>query len=148
MFYKRYRGGGECNRVRGEGDAPESVNRFSRVLTWHSINTGPSLLCISNAVKLTKSVMDMKCMFPFLLGLIFQTAFPFINARRVSPQHCAEWCAGLHVKSLPIPARSEMVKHLRERLGFEVFSAVTMKNAVFWDVTPCGSCENRRFVGT
>jgi hypothetical protein len=26
--------------------------------------------------------------------------------------------------------------------------SVTMKNAVFWDVTPCGSCENRRFGGT
>jgi hypothetical protein len=24
---------------------------------------------------------------------------------------------------------------------FEVFMAVTMKNAVFWDVTPCGSCK-------
>jgi hypothetical protein len=23
-----------------------------------------------------------------------------------------------------------------------------MKTTVFWDVTPCGSCENRRFVGT
>jgi hypothetical protein len=31
---------------------------------------------------------------------------------------------------------------------FEVFTAVTMKNAVFWDVTPCGSCKNRRFGGT
>jgi hypothetical protein len=27
---------------------------------------------------------------------------------------------------------------------FEVFKAVTMKNGVFWDVTPCGSCKNRR----
>jgi hypothetical protein len=26
---------------------------------------------------------------------------------------------------------------------FEVFSAVTMKNAVLLDVTPCGSCKNR-----
>jgi hypothetical protein len=26
---------------------------------------------------------------------------------------------------------------------FEVFTAVTMKNDVFWDVTPCGSCKNR-----
>jgi hypothetical protein len=34
-------------------------------------------------------------------------------------------------------------KHLRVR--FEVFTAVTMKNDVFWDVTPCGSCKNRRF---
>jgi hypothetical protein len=31
---------------------------------------------------------------------------------------------------------------------FEVFTAVTIKNAVFWDVTPCGSCINRRFGGT
>jgi hypothetical protein len=28
---------------------------------------------------------------------------------------------------------------------FEVFTAVTKKNGVFWDVTPCGSCKNRRF---
>jgi hypothetical protein len=34
-------------------------------------------------------------------------------------------------------------------VGFEVFTAVTMKNAVFWDVAPCRSCEmNRRFGGT
>jgi hypothetical protein len=26
--------------------------------------------------------------------------------------------------------------------------AVTMKNDVFWDVTPCGSCKNRSFGGT
>jgi hypothetical protein len=26
---------------------------------------------------------------------------------------------------------------------FEVFTAVTMKNGVFWDVTPCGFCKNR-----
>jgi hypothetical protein len=26
--------------------------------------------------------------------------------------------------------------------------AVTMKNAVFWDVTPCGSCKNKRIGGT
>jgi hypothetical protein len=28
---------------------------------------------------------------------------------------------------------------------FEVFTVVTMKNAIFWDVTPCGSCKNRCF---
>jgi hypothetical protein len=31
---------------------------------------------------------------------------------------------------------------------FEAFMAVTMKNGVFWDVTPRGSCKNRRFGGT
>jgi hypothetical protein len=30
---------------------------------------------------------------------------------------------------------------------FDVFTAVTMRNGVFWDVTPCGSCTNRRFGG-
>jgi hypothetical protein len=28
---------------------------------------------------------------------------------------------------------------------FEVFTAVTKKNGVFWDVTPCCFCKNRRF---
>jgi hypothetical protein len=33
--------------------------------------------------------------------------------------------------------------------GFEVFTTVTMKNVVFWDVAQCRSCEiNRRFGGT
>jgi hypothetical protein len=31
---------------------------------------------------------------------------------------------------------------------FEVSTAVAMKNGVFWYVTPCGSCKNRRFGGT
>jgi hypothetical protein len=31
---------------------------------------------------------------------------------------------------------------------FEVFTAVTMKNAVLWDVAPCRYCVNRRFRGT
>jgi hypothetical protein len=33
-------------------------------------------------------------------------------------------------------------------VGFEVFTAVTMKNAVFWDATACGCCKNGHFVGT
>jgi hypothetical protein len=31
---------------------------------------------------------------------------------------------------------------------FEIFTAMTMKNAVFWDVALCRSCVNRRFGGT
>jgi hypothetical protein len=31
---------------------------------------------------------------------------------------------------------------------FEVFTVVTMKNGVFWDVTPCGFFKIRRFGGT
>jgi hypothetical protein len=32
-------------------------------------------------------------------------------------------------------------------IGFEVFTAMTMKNALYWEVTSCGSCKNRRFEG-
>jgi hypothetical protein len=35
-----------------------------------------------------------------------------------------------------------------ELVRSEVFIALTMKNGVFWDVAPCRSCVNRRFVGT
>jgi hypothetical protein len=30
---------------------------------------------------------------------------------------------------------------------FEVFTVVNMKNAIFWDITLCGSCKNRSFGG-
>jgi hypothetical protein len=33
-------------------------------------------------------------------------------------------------------------------VGFEVFTAVTMKNSVAWDVVLCTSCVNRRIGGT
>jgi hypothetical protein len=33
-------------------------------------------------------------------------------------------------------------------IGFEVFTVVTLKNTVFWDVTPCRFCVNRRFGAT
>jgi hypothetical protein len=43
---------------------------------------------------------------------------------------------------------SNAVKHNYFSVRFEVFTAVTMKNAVFWDVTPFGFCINGRFGGT
>jgi hypothetical protein len=30
-------------------------------------------------------------------------------------------------------------------IRFEIFTVATKENAVFWDVTPCSSCKNRRF---
>jgi hypothetical protein len=35
-----------------------------------------------------------------------------------------------------------------QTLRFEVFTAVTMKNVVFWDVSPHASCRNRCFSGS
>jgi hypothetical protein len=44
------------------------------------------------------------------------------------------------------------VRNMRQRrignnVRFEVFTAVTVKNGVFWVVTSCDSCKNRRFGG-
>jgi hypothetical protein len=41
-----------------------------------------------------------------------------------------------------------MIMDKDHKVIFEVFMAVTLKNAVFWDVMPCNSCVNRRFRGT
>jgi hypothetical protein len=52
------------------------------------------------------------------------------------------------------PGHCTMYEESEERaisvfnVRFEVFTAVTMKNGVFWVVTPCGSCKNRCFGGT
>jgi hypothetical protein len=39
------------------------------------------------------------------------------------------------------------MKIRRIYVRFEVSTAVTMKNAVFWGVTQFGDCKNKRFVG-
>jgi hypothetical protein len=45
------------------------------------------------------------------------------------------------IEELSKPLRSPyMERHLRLQ--------EELKNGVFWDVTPCGSCKNRRFGGT
>jgi hypothetical protein len=40
---------------------------------------------------------------------------------------------------------SDLMENIQCFIRFEVFTAVTMKNGVFWDVTLCGSCKNGRF---
>jgi hypothetical protein len=44
--------------------------------------------------------------------------------------------------------RRKNLKSYNVGVIFEVLTAVTMKNVIFWDVTPYGSCKNRRFGGT
>jgi hypothetical protein len=47
------------------------------------------------------------------------------------------------------PVKYELGLYIPEddilHIRFEVFTALTMKNGIVWDVTPCGSCKNRRF---
>jgi hypothetical protein len=38
--------------------------------------------------------------------------------------------------------------NMYNNVRFEIYTAVTMKNAVLWDVAPCRSCVNRLFGGT
>jgi hypothetical protein len=56
----------------------------------------------------------------------------------LSRSTCESW--GSHGGDVP---PSSLV-HAR----FEVSTAVTMKNGVFWNVTPCGSSKNRHFIET
>jgi hypothetical protein len=60
----------------------------------------------------------------------------------------AEECRLLAVSILYFRHRSSILYQKNYSLRFEVFRAVTMKNIVFWDVTPCGSCMNQCFWGT
>jgi hypothetical protein len=53
-----------------------------------------------------------------------------------------KYCLHLQVKKYT----KKLIPQIANRLivvRFEVFMAVTMKNVVFWDVTPCRSCELR-----
>jgi hypothetical protein len=43
---------------------------------------------------------------------------------------------------LPFTIYSDFCRVISNYVRFEVFTAVTMKNGVFWVVTPCGSCNN------
>jgi hypothetical protein len=55
----------------------------------------------------------------------------YIQIRKVVTFHC------LYVSSF---------SELRNTgVRFEVFTAVTMKKSIFWDVTRCDCCKNRRF---
>jgi hypothetical protein len=60
----------------------------------------------------------------------------------------------------PLPINVPIIKRIkvifsRNILSFcyevcmeEEVKPIVRKNGVFWDVTPCGSCKNRRFGGT
>jgi hypothetical protein len=49
------------------------------------------------------------------------------------------------VRERTIPTERPVVYITIDNVRFEVLTAVTVKNAVLWDVTPCGSGKNRRF---
>jgi hypothetical protein len=40
-----------------------------------------------------------------------------------------------------------MAQHMKSYVRFEVFTAVTVKNVIFWDIMSCGSYKNQHFGG-
>jgi hypothetical protein len=68
----------------------------------------------------------------------------------VSVKHCTNLyrIAIKPVKDLQQQRKIYLKVTNKINVRFEVYTAVAMKNVVFWDVTPCGSCKNRRFGGT
>jgi hypothetical protein len=53
----------------------------------------------------------------------------------------SSYSPGTHLHGLRKTTRTK----IRTVVRFDVFTAVIMKNGVFWDVTPCGYCKNTRF---
>jgi hypothetical protein len=78
------------------------------------------------------------------------------NASTTVPLWARSIGATVHRKTGQIGATRDCIirntkSERRRRTRYETFEVVravtmkTMKNAVFWDMTPCGSCKNRRF---
>jgi hypothetical protein len=62
---------------------------------------------------------------------------PVLKADSTSPHIMYQW-----LEYAQCPLQSAFRTQLTTRLD-----TVTAKNAVFWNVMPCGSCKNRRFGG-
>jgi hypothetical protein len=58
---------------------------------------------------------------------------------------CAEYG---YPRDLQTPTVKEEIRHYGSQYSARLSALpnnVVVKNGVFWDVTPCGSCKNRRF---
>jgi hypothetical protein len=60
---------------------------------------------------------------------------------------CLACCSGAHCDLLRTQLQQSIINDAAVivHVTFEVFTAVTLKNAIIWDVTPCCSHKNRRF---
>jgi hypothetical protein len=72
----------------------------------------------------------------------------------MNKKYCCEWMEkreeGISGREIESERKSKQTNRANSMafIRFEVFTAVTMTIAMFWDVTRCGSCKNRRFGGT
>jgi hypothetical protein len=94
--------------------------------TRHFLSTLKDLFRIPDVIYTSSSILYFALQMPFAFRL---TVPVLIGKEQVEP-------IGMEMNSL--------ISYVR----FEVFTSVTMKNGVLWEVTPCGYCKNRRFGGT
>jgi hypothetical protein len=116
-----------------------------RVQQWRARVGGqaPSRSCCTTAVavKVTDSKTGRKSLCP-----------SYSNHHTFSVSSLAENCDGnVFMNNEQIGSWEEAIIVFRKDAScvrFEVFTTVTMKNADFWCVTPCGSFKNRHFGGS
>jgi hypothetical protein len=121
------------------------VRTFSRKINYKIIL---DIILASVNFKITRFVETeppfvIRCMWPAFdssyvqWGRLFKIPPIYISWRKQIQQ-------SKHRIRLNLSKTMDKVWHVRS----EVFTAVTIKNGVFWDVTPCSFCNNRRFGGT
>jgi hypothetical protein len=107
----------------------EKINRAKRILfTLHESGTVRvlcTILVLSSAHECVRTSISVT------------TAF---HSADVSSKGNSDWSA--------VKQRTLGESFLDSCVRFEVFTVLTMKNGIFWDVTPCGSCKNWHFGGT
>jgi hypothetical protein len=69
------------------------------------------------------------------------TINPIWNTLKLNPDLCSEKLATNCLISYMTMFLCVVIDHSGFCVGYEDFTAVSMKNAVFWDMTPCGPLE-------
>jgi hypothetical protein len=84
------------------------------------------------------------------VAILITSLFTEVSGRISSQRQMKQICANMLFPGALL-YRNDYKKHewtWENCVRFEVFTALTMKDGVFWVVTPCGSCRNWRFGGT
>jgi hypothetical protein len=80
--------------------------------------------------------------------MLQRSRFPFISgARDISLLDRAQTGSGTYPETCRIVAPGNSSASYITHVRFEVITTVTVKNAVFWDVTPCSLVEVYRYFG-
>jgi hypothetical protein len=57
----------------------------------------------------------------------------------------------MYNEAVPTMNKHEVSRNKQRETGQSIraptVNSISVKNCVFWDITPCGSCKNRRFGG-